>query len=98
MDLLGDILWPHRVAKTIQEGQFRFFFVDFLIFFFKRIGNPTLEKTRRNTGIPVNTGQLAPLIILTYNVSWKSIFFLSRKSRVPEICDDKKAYDLKELQ
>jgi hypothetical protein len=28
---------------------------------FLRIGNPTPEKTWRNTGIPVNTGQLAPL-------------------------------------
>jgi hypothetical protein len=32
------------------------------VLFFLRIGNPTLEKTLRNTGIPVNTGQLAPLM------------------------------------
>jgi hypothetical protein len=43
------------VVKITQEGRF-------IIYFFYESGNPhTGKKTRRNTGIPVNTGQLAPL-------------------------------------
>jgi hypothetical protein len=44
--VLGDILWPYKVV---------------FFFFFLQIGNPTLEETRRNTGILENTGQLSPL-------------------------------------